>query len=201
MIHVLLAEDQDMVRGALLALLGLEPDLLVVCDVDRGDVVLSEIARTRVDVAVLDIDMPGMDGLTVAAQIAEHAPGTRTLILTGLGQPGHVARALDAQVTGFLRKNAPSSELADAIRRVHRGQRFIDPALVALALRTNAPSLTDREIDVLRTAAEGGSTSDIANELNLSPATVRNYLSKAFDKLGARNRVDAVRIAREAGWL
>ena len=166
-----------------------------------SDRTLPAIARTRVDVAVLDIDMPGMDGLTVAAQIARHAPDTRTLILTGLGQPGHVSRALDAQVAGFLRKNAPSSELADGIRRVHRGQRFIDPALVSLTLRANGTSLTEREIDVLRTAAGGGSTSDIAKALNLSPATVRNYLSRAFDKLGARNRVDAVRIARESGWL
>jgi two-component system response regulator DesR len=201
MIHVLLAEDQDMVRGALLALLGLEPDLRVVCDVDRGDAVLPALARTRVDVAVLDIEMPGMDGLTVAARIAEQAPETRTLILTGLGQPGHVTRALQAQVTGFLRKNAPSSELAEAIRRVHRGQRFIDPALVSLALDTNGQSLTEREIDVLRAAAEGGSTADIGKALNLAPTTVRNYLSRAFEKLGARNRVDAVRIARESGWL
>ncbi|WP_040166476.1 response regulator transcription factor [Microbacterium gorillae] len=201
MITVLVADDQDMVRGALLALLGLEPDIDVVADVARGDLVVPAVLRTAAEVAVLDIDMPGIDGLDVAARLAEEAPATRVLILTGFGAPGHVRRALDAHVAGFLRKNAPSSELADAIRRVHGGQRFLDPALVELAFHQADTPLTDRERDVVRAAADGGSTSEIAHALHLAPSTVRNYLSTAFDKLGARNRTDAVRIARERGWL
>lgn len=201
MIRVLLAEDQAMVRGALLALLALEDDIEVVADVETGDDVLPTALATQPDVAVLDIGMPGLDGLAAAVQLRDQAPTIRTLILTGLGEAGHVARALEAEVTGFLRKNAPSTELADAIRRVHRGQRFVDPALVSLALRAETSRLSDRERTVLDVASKGGSTRDIAAELHLSTSTVRNYLSSAFEKLGARNRIDAVRIARERGWL
>jgi two-component system response regulator DesR len=201
MIRVLLAEDQAMIRGALLALIGLESDMTVVADVDRGDEVVGAARRTRPDVAVLDIDMPGMDGLSAAAVLRDELPETRILILTGLGQPGHLTRALEARVGGFMKKDAPSDELADAIRRVAKGQRFLDPDLVATALEIGTSPLTARETEVLRVAADGGSTEDIGRQVYLSPATVRNYLSSSISKLGARNRIDAIRIAREAGWL
>ena len=201
MIRVMLAEDQHLVRGALLALIELEPDMEVVAQTDRGDAILTTAGRSRPDVAVLDIDLPGGDGLAAAAQLREQLPEIKVLILTGLGQPGHLRRALDSGVGGFMRKTAPSEELADAIRRVAAGQRFLDAELVAEVLQTDGDPLTHRERDVLRVAADGASTDDIAATLFLSPATVRNYLSNAMTKLGARNRVDAIRIAREAGWL
>jgi two-component system, NarL family, response regulator DesR len=200
-IRVLVAEDEHLIRGALLALIALENDLHVVGDVDRGDAVLEAAMQTRPDVAILDIGLPGIDGLTVARQLREQLPETKVLILTGLGQPGHLRRALDSHVGGFLRKNAPSEELADAIRRVAKGQRFLDPDLVAQALEVGESPLTTREADVLRAAADGGSTEEIGRTLFLSPATVRNYLSNAITKLNARNRVDAIRIARECGWI
>jgi two-component system, NarL family, response regulator DesR len=200
-IRILVAEDEHLIRGALLALIGLEDDLHVVGDVDRGDAVLEAVLQTRPDVAILDIGLPGIDGLTVARQLREQLPETKVLILTGLGQPGHLRRALDSHVGGFLRKNAPSEELADAIRRVAKGQRFLDPDLVAQALEVGESPLTTRETDVLRAAADGGSTEEIGRALFLSPATVRNYLSNAITKLNARNRVDAIRIARECGWI
>ena len=201
MIRVLLAEDQAMIRGALLALIGLESDMTVVADVERGDEVVGAARRTRPDVAVLDIDMPGIDGLSAAAVLRDELPETRILILTGLGQPGHLTRALEARVGGFMKKDAPSDELADAIRRVAKGQRFLDPDLVATALEIGTSPLTAREAEVLRVAADGGSTEEIGRQVYLSPATVRNYLSSSISKLGARNRIDAIRIAREAGWL
>ena len=201
MIRVLLAEDQAMIRGALLALIGLESDMTVVADVERGDEVIGAARRTRPDVAVLDIEMPGIDGLTAAAELRDELPETRILILTGLGQPGHLTRALEARVGGFMKKDAPSDELADAIRRVAKGQRFLDPDLVATALEIGTSPLTARETEVLRVAADGGTTEDIGRQVYLSPATVRNYLSSSISKLGARNRIDAIRIAREAGWL
>ncbi len=201
MIRVLVAENEHMIRGALLALIGLEEDLTVVGEVDRGDRILPVARKVRPDVAVLDIDLPGIDGLTAAAQLRDELPETYVLILTGLGQPGHLTRALEAHVGGFMRKDAPSEELADAIRRVAKGQRFLDPDLVATALEIGTSPLTTRETDVLRAAAGGGSTDDIGRELFLSPATIRNYLSSAISKLGARNRVDAIRIARESGWM
>ncbi len=201
MIRVLVAEDQHMIRGALVALIGLEPDMAVGGDVDRGDTVVPTARRVRPDVAVLDIEMPGIDGLAAAAMLRDELPDTAVLILTGVAQPGHLARALEVHVGGFLRKNAPSEELADAIRRVAKGQRFLDPALVSAALQVGTSPLTPRETEVLRTAAEGGSTEEIGATLFLSPATVRNYLSNAISKLDARNRLDAIRIAREAGWM
>ena len=201
MIRILLAEDQHLIRGALLALIGLEPDMDVVADLDNGDDIVPTAMRLRPDVAVLDIELPGADGLAAAATLRETLPETKVLILTGLGHPGHLSRALDAQVGGFMRKNAPSEELADAIRRVAKGQRFLDPDLVAHALQIGESPLTPRETEVLRAAADGGSTEDIGATLFLSPATVRNYLSNAISKLGARNRLDAVRLARDAGWL
>lgn len=201
MIRVMLAEDQHLIRGALSALIELEEDMTVVAQTDRGDAIVATAQRTHPDVAVLDIDLPGVDGLSAAAELRERFPDIRVLILTGLGQPGHLRRALDSGVGGFMRKNAPSEELADAIRRVAAGQRFLDADLVAEVLQADGDPLTDRERDVLRVAADGVSTEDIAATLFLSPATVRNYLSNAMTKLGARNRIDAIRIAREAGWL
>jgi two-component system response regulator DesR len=200
-IRVLVAEDQHLIRGALLALIGLEDDMAVVAEVERGDAILATARRVHPDVAVLDIDLPGHDGLTAAASLREELPETRVLILTGLGQPGHLTRALEARVGGFMRKDAPSEELADAIRRVAKGQRFLDPDLVAVALEVGTSPLTARETEVLRAAADGGTTEDIGQTLFLSPATVRNYLSNAIGKLGARNRLDAIRIARDSGWL
>jgi two-component system response regulator DesR len=201
MIRVLVAEDEHLIRGALLALIALEHDLEVVGEVDRGDAILEAATRVRPDVAVLDIGLPGIDGLTAAMALREELPETRVLILTGLGHPGHLRRALDAHVGGFMRKNAPSEELADAIRRVAKGQRFLDPALVEHALEVGVNPLTTRETEVLRAAADGGSTEEFGSTLFLSPATVRNYLSNAITKLDARNRIDAIRIARESGWL
>lgn len=201
MIRVLLAEDQHMIRAALSALMRLEQDMTVVAELERGDQVLSAAARHKPDVAVLDIDMPGMDGLTAAELLRDELPDCRVLILTGLGQAGHVSRALDARVSGFLRKDAPADELADAIRRSAKGQRFLDPEFVAMALAIGRNPLTAREADVLRESAAGGSTREIGAAQFLSPATVRNYLSSAISKLAARNRTDAIRIARESGWI
>jgi two-component system, NarL family, response regulator DesR len=200
-IRVLLAEDQHLIRGALVALLRLEEDLEVVAELDRGDRVVGEALRTRPDVAVLDIDLPGLDGLTAADRLHQRLPECRTLVLTGLGQPGNLLRALKVHVRGFIVKDAPAQTLADGIRRVARGERVIDPELVAAALETGSSPLTPREADVLRAAATGLSTDQIGSRLSLSPATVRNYLSNAISKVGGRNRIDAIRIARDAGWL
>jgi two-component system response regulator DesR len=201
LIRVLLAEDAHLIRGALSALIGLEDDMRVVAELDRGDAIVTTAIEVRPDVAVLDIELPGLDGLSAARLLREELPETHVLNLTGLGSPGYLNRALEAQVGGFMRKDAPSEELADAIRRVADGRRFLDPDLVAHALRVGDNPLTPREAEVLRAAAEGGSTEDIAAVVFLSPATVRNYLSNAIAKLGARNRIDAIRLAREAGWL
>jgi len=201
MIRILIAEDMHLIRGALVALLSLEDGMEVVAELDRGDEIVSTALRTKPDVAVLDIDLPGLDGLSAAAQLEEQLPTCKTLILTGLGQPGNLLRALQVHVRGFIVKDAPADALADGIRRVAAGERVIDPDLVAAALETGASPLTPREADVLRAAAEGISTDRIANQLALSPATVRNYLSYAISKIGAANRIDAIRIARNAGWL
>ena len=201
MIRVLVAEDMHLIRGALVALIGLEDDMEVVAELDRGDLIEPTALRVRPDVAVLDIDLPGLDGLTAARRLQVSLPECQSLILTGLSQPSHLLRALEARVRGFLPKDAPASELADAIRRVAAGERVLDPVLVAAALETGANPLTDRETDVLKAAASGLSTEEIGDKVSLSPATVRNYLSYAIAKLGARNRIDAIRIARDAGWL
>jgi two-component system response regulator DesR len=200
-IRVLIAEDMHLIRGALVALLSLEEDMEVVAELDRGDEIVATAERVRPDVAVVDIDLPGMDGLTAAEQLYAVVPQCRTLILTGLSQPGNLLRALKAHVRGFIVKDAPADSLADGIRRIAAGQRVIDPDLVAAALETGASPLTGRESDVLRAAEDGISTNEIATRLSLSPATVRNYLSNAITKTGARNRIDAIRIARDAGWL
>ncbi len=201
MIRVLVAEDMHLIRGALVALIGLEEDMEVVAELDRGDLIEPTALHVGPDVAVLDIDLPGLDGLTAARRLQVSLPACQSLILTGLSQPGHLLRALEGRVRGFLPKDAPASELADAIRRVAAGERVLDPVLVAAALETGANPLTDRETDVLKAASTGLSTEEIGDKVSLSPATVRNYLSYAIAKLGARNRIDAIRIARDAGWL
>jgi len=200
-IRVLIAEDMHMIRGALVALLSLEDDMEVVAELERGDQIVATAERTQPDVAVVDIDLPGLDGLTAAAGLHAAVPECRTLILTGLSQPGNLLRALEAHVRGFIVKDAPADSLAEGIRRVAAGHRVIDPDLVAAALETGASPLTGRESDVLRAAGDGITTGEIAHRLALSPATVRNYLSNAITKTGARNRIDAIRIARDAGWL
>jgi two-component system response regulator DesR len=200
-IRVLIAEDMHLIRSALVALLSLEDDLEVVAEIERGDEVLAAALRARPDVAVLDIDMPGLDGLSAAEQLSERLPGCRTLVLTGLSQPGNLLRALKVHVKGFIVKDAPAQTLTDGIRRIARGERVIDSELVAAALETGSSPLTPRETDVLRAAGTGISTAEIAVRLSLSPATVRNYLSNALDKVGGRNRIDAIRISRDAGWL
>jgi two-component system, NarL family, response regulator DesR len=201
MIRVLIAEDMHLIRRALAALLLLEDDIEVVADLDRGDWIVRTALEVRPDVAVLDIDLPGIDGLTAAQQLHEQLPECRTLVLTGLTQPGNLLRALKAHVRGFIAKDAPPDALADGIRRVAAGERVIDPELVAAALETGASPLTARETDVLRAAESGIPTDEIAVRLSLSPATVRNYLSNSISKTGGRNRIDAIRIARNAGWL
>ncbi|MEV4972436.1 response regulator transcription factor [Streptomyces scopuliridis] len=200
-IRILLAEDMNMVRGALVALLNLESDLKVVSELERGDQVLPAALEHRPDIAIIDIDLPGIDGLTAAARLRESLPECRTLILTSLGRPGTLRRALSAQVSGYLLKDAPPQELATAVRRVVAGHRVIDPQLALSAWDGAESPLTERETEVLRRAAEGSEASEIARELHLSPGTVRNYLTTIVAKLNARNRVDAIRIAQEADWL
>ncbi|MFC9971524.1 DNA-binding response regulator [Spirillospora sp. NPDC127200] len=201
MIRVLIAEDQHVVRGALVALLELEDDLEVVADVASGpDAVRAALAH-RPDVAVLDIDMPGGDGLTAAAELHAELPGCRALMLTGHGKPGLLRRALEAKVAGFMLKTAPPDELVAAIRRVAAGQRVLDPELAVAAWGLADDPLTPREKDVLRLTAEGAEPDEIAGRLHLSAGTVRNNLTAIVAKLNARGRTDAVRIATEAGWL
>ena len=201
LIKVLIAEDMHMLRGALVSLLGLEPDIEVVADVSSGDAVLPAVREHRPDVAVLDIDLPGADGLTVATELHATMPACRTLILTSLGRPALVRRALDAKVNGFLLKDAPTDRLVNAIREIAAGRRVIDSELALAAWETPDCPLADREIQTLRLVAEGHKVEQIAAQLFLSPGTVRNYLTTAVTKLDARNRLDAVRIAREADWL
>jgi len=200
-IRVLLAEDQAMVRGALAALLALENDIEVVAQVSRGDDVVPAAAAHRPDVALLDIEMPGMDGLDAAAVLRRELPSCRVLILTTFGRPGFLRRAMEGGAAGFVIKDAPSDQLADAVRRVAAGERVIDPALALSALGEGSNPLTQRERDVLAEAARGASIADIARVLFLSEGTVRNYLSEAIKKLDARNRIEAARIAEEKGWL
>ena len=201
MIRVLLAEDQEMVRGALAALLGLEDDIEVVAQVGRGDEVVKAALAARPDAALLDIEMPGIDGLEAAAALHDALPGCKVLILTTFGRPGYLARAMRAGVSGFLVKDAPAEQLATAIRRALAGASVIDPALAASALAAGPNPLTERERDALGAAAEGATVADVAAQLFLSEGTVRNYLSTAIAKTGTRNRVEAARLARERGWL
>ena len=200
-VRVLLAEDQAMVRGALSALLSLEDDIEIVAEASRGDQVLPAALDTLPDVALLDIEMPGGDGLEAAAVLHERLPSCLVVILTTFGRSGYLKRAMESGAVGFLLKDAPSSELAKAIHRVMKGERVVDPALAAVALSEGDNPLTEREREVLA-ASEGGATiEDIAARLYLSEGTVRNYLSTAIKKLGARNRVEAARLAERKGWL
>ena len=201
MIRLLLADDQTLVRTALAALLELEDDFEVVAQVGRGDEVVAAAVAARVDVALLDIEMPGMDGLAAAAALAHELRSCRTIILTSFGRPGYLRRAMEAGASGFVVKDAPAEQLADAVRRVARGERVVDPALAAATLAGGASPLTGRERDVLVAARDGATVADIAAKLFLSEGTVRNYLSAAIAKTGVRNRVEAVREADQRGWL
>ncbi|HZO61443.1 MAG TPA: response regulator transcription factor [Gaiellaceae bacterium] len=201
MIRVLIAEDQAMVRGALASLLALEEDIEVVAQVERGDRVLEQARAREADVALLDIEMPFKDGISAAAELARERPETRVLILTTFGRPGYLRRAIEGGAGGFLLKDAPAEQLADAIRDVHAGRRVIDPGLAAAAIADGVSPLTEREHDVLAAATRRSTAAEIAAELFLSEGTVRNYLSSAIRKLGARNRAEAVRVAEDKGWL
>lgn len=201
MIRVLLAEDMHMVRGALVALLGLENDITVVAELDRGDTIVEAAVAHQPDVAVIDIGLPGKDGISAAAELRDAVPGCAVLVLTGLGSTGVLRRALNAQVKGFLLKDSRPDELAAAIRQVAAGRRVITPEL-AMSLWEDEPvTLTERELGVLRLAATGSEPKEIAHRLHLEVGTVRNYLTLVVSRLNARNRLDAVRIAREAGLL
>ncbi|MFI6886573.1 response regulator transcription factor [Streptosporangium canum] len=201
-IRILIAEDQQVVRGALVALLELEPDLSVVAEVGSGDDVVPAALKHSPDVAVLDIDMPGgVDGLDAAAELHRRVPGCRTLVLTGQGRPGHLRRAQGAHVTGFLLKTAPVDELITAVRAVAAGRRVLDPNLAVTAWDLGDNPLTPRETDVLRLTAGGAEATEIAARLFLSAGTVRNHLTAIVSKLNARSRTDAVRIAGDAGWI
>jgi two-component system response regulator DesR len=200
-IRLMIAEDVHMIRGALVALLELEPDLNVVAQVGNGDEIVPTALEFRPDVAIIDIDLPGIDGLSAAVKLRECLPECRALILTSLSNPGALRRALAAGVDGYLLKDAPPSELAEAVRKAMAGQRVIDPHLALTAWDSHAQPLTPREVDVLRLAADGEDVRAIAQQLHLSLGTVRNYLTTIVSKLGARNRIDAVRIARSTGII
>jgi two-component system, NarL family, response regulator DesR len=212
-IRILLAEDQAMIREALAMLLGLEPDIAVVAQVGRGDEVVPALERLAaaadpadahlppVDVALLDIEMPGLDGLGAAAELRRCRPDVKVVILTTFGRPGFLRRAMEAGASAFMVKDAPAAKLADAVRRVVAGERVIDPDLAAAALADGVNPLTDREREVLEASSDGSVNTEVAGKLHLSEGTVRNYLSACIQKTGARNRAEAVRIAREKGWL
>ncbi|AWS41107.1 DNA-binding response regulator [Streptosporangium sp. 'caverna'] len=197
MIRVLLADDEHLIRGAIATLLGLEPDIEVVAEVARGDLVAQAVRDRRPDVIVLDIEMPGMDGLSVA----ETLPGHAMVMLTSFGRPGHLRRALAAGVRGFIPKDASADELATAIRKVHSGGRYLDAEMAASAMMAGESPLTERERGALALAAQGAPVGEIAASLHLTEGTVRNYLSSAITKLGATNRINAIRAAQEKGWL
>jgi len=201
MIRLLLAEDQGMMRGALALLLNLEPDMEVVAEAATAAGALQAALTSRPDVALLDIEMPGGNGLDTAAALRDQLPTCRVLVLTTFGRPGYLRRAMEAGAAGFLVKDGPVEELAAAVRRVLAGERVIDPALAAAALSIGPNPLTDRERDVLSAAVDGAAIADIATRLHLSESTVRNYLSAAIGKTGTRNRVEAAHTARRNGWI
>ncbi|GIF68242.1 DNA-binding response regulator [Asanoa ishikariensis] len=200
-IRVLLADDQALVRGALAALLSLEPDLEVVAEVGRGDEVVEAARRTGPDVALVDVEMPGGDGIAATAALADAVPGCRVLVVTTFGRPGYLRRAMEAGASGFVVKDTPARQLAEAVRRVHAGLRVVDPSLAAETLVAGRSPLTARETDVLRAARDGGTVADLAAVVHLSEGTVRNHLSAAIGKTGSRTRAEAVRIAEQNGWL
>ncbi len=201
MIRLLIADDQALVRGALAALLQMEDDLEVVAEVSRGDEVVDAALRHVPDVALLDVEMPGIDGLAAARLLKKALPSCRVLMVTTFGRPGYLKKAMAAGASGFVVKDTPARALADAVRRVHDGLRVVDPTLAAESLTQGDSPLTDRESDVLQAARDGGTVADIAGMLFLSEGTVRNHLSSAIGKTGARTRAEAVRVAVDNGWL
>ena len=201
MIRVLLADDQALVRGALAALLDLEPDLTVVAEVGRGDELVAAAVQHRADVALVDVEMPGLDGIAATAALRRELPACRVLIVTTFGRPGYLRRALEVGASGFVVKDTPARQLADAVRRVHAGLRAVDPALAEESLVSGASPLSARETEVLRAARDGGTVADLARTLHLAEGTVRNHLSAAIGKTGARTRAEAVRLAERSGWL
>jgi two-component system response regulator DesR len=200
-IRVLLADDQALVRGALAALLDLERDIEVVAQVGRGDEVVEAVRHTSPDVCLLDIEMPGLDGIAVAAALREARLPTRSLMVTTFGRPGYLRRAMDAGASGFVVKDTPADELAEAVRRVHAGLRVVDPTLATESLIGGPNPLTQRESEVLRESLDGATVQLIARRLHLSPGTVRNYLSSAIGKTGTATRVEAAKLAEDRGWL
>jgi two-component system, NarL family, response regulator DesR len=200
-VRLLLADDQELIRSALAIMLDLEDDFEVVASVGRGDEVAAAAREHRPDVALLDIEMPGIDGLAAAGVLAQEVPACRSLILTTFGRPGYLRRAMESGAFGFVVKDAPPERLADAIRRVAAGERVVDPVLAAATLASGVSPLTARERDVLVAARPGATVTEIADKLFLSEGTVRNYLSAAIAKTGTRNRAEAVRTADENGWL
>jgi two-component system response regulator DesR len=200
-IRLLIADDQALVRGALAALLNLEGDIQVVAEVGRGDEVVAAAREHTVDVALLDVQMPGLDGIEATALLKREVPGVRVLVVTTFGRPGFVRRALQAGADGFVVKDTPARQLADAVRRVHQGLRVIDPQLAADSLAAGDSPLTERETEVLRAARDGLPVAAIAASVFLSQGTVRNHLSAAIGKTGAANRTEAIRIAEQSGWL
>ncbi len=201
MISLLLADDQALVRGALAALLGLENDIDVVAQVGRGDEVVAAARVSNPDVALLDVEMPGMDGIAATVALRAALPTCRVLVVTTFGRPGYLRRAMEAGASGFVVKDTPARELADAVRRVHAGLRVVDPALAVETLANGHSPLTSRETEVLQAARAGGTVLDLSRGLHLSEGTVRNYLSSAIGKTGARTRAEAVRLADDNGWL
>ena len=200
-IRVLLADDQALVRGALAALLALEPDLEVVAEVGRGDEVVDAARAAGADVCLLDIEMPGIDGIAAAAAVRSALPGVRTLVVTTFGRPGYLRRALEAGASGFVVKDTPARQLAEAVRRVHAGLRVVDPSLATESLVDGANPLTEREREVLGVALRGGTVAAIAGIVHLSQGTVRNHLSSAIGKTGTSTRAEAARVAQDRGWL
>lgn len=201
MIRLVLADDQALVRGALAALLDLEHDLTVVAEVGRGDEVVDAAVREQADVVLMDVEMPGLDGIAATAALRRALPSCRVLVVTTFGRPGYLRRAVEAGASGFVVKDTPARQLAEAVRRVHLGLRVLDPALAEESLVSGASPLTARETEVLRAARDHGTVADVAGALHLSEGTVRNHLSAAIGKTGARNRTEAVRTAEQQGWL
>ncbi|SKB45390.1 two component transcriptional regulator, LuxR family [Arthrobacter sp. 31Cvi3.1E] len=200
-IRLVIADDQALVRGALAALLGLEEDIEVVAELADGAGVVSAVLEHAADVAMLDVEMPGLDGISAAAAVRRAVPTCRVLMVTTFGRPGYLRRAMQAGASGFVVKDTPARQLAEAVRRAHSGLRVVDPMLAAESLTSGDSPLTEREVEVLKAASDGGTVADIAKAAMLSEGTVRNYLSAAMAKTGGRTRAEAVRLAHENGWL